>query len=328
MKQRLLLLPAVGVLVALGALFLAKETGQCRPRAVADGRWPVTAAGNDIRRVQANGIDFAYVEAGSGPLVLLLHGYPETPAVWAKALAVLAQAGYHAVAPYMRGYPPSGAPANGDYSITALGKDALALVAALGYRRAIIIGHDWGTSAGLAAAVRSPQAIEKVVAVSIPHPIALEGDPTALWKASHFLEYQLPFMAWWLTTKELCHVDAIYARWAPGWEPPQAVLDSVKQSLRTDDGLRHALGYYWSFFSSGAAEPGDLSAKSLISVPTLAIGGANDGGIDISRFKLSRQGFVGPYEFVAFDKSGHFPEMEEAERFDSEVLRFLGRPRP
>lgn len=326
MRWSLLLLLAIGVLVASGGLFLAKEAGTCRPQSGDDGGWPASTAGTDLRRVQANGIDFAYVEAGSGPLVLLLHGYPETPAVWAKAMAALAQAGFHAVAPYMRGYPPSGASAHGDYSIRALGKDALALVRALRYQRAVIIGHDWGASAGMAAAVRSPQAVEKLVAVSIPHPIALEGDPTALWKASHFLEYQLPFMEWWLTSKALCHVDAIYARWAPGWEPSKAILDSVKESLRTDSGFHNALAYYWSFFASGAAEPGDLSGKSLISVPTLAIGGENDGGIDISRFRMSRQGFVGPYEFRAFDKSGHFPEMEEPERFNDEVLRFLGRP--
>jgi pimeloyl-ACP methyl ester carboxylesterase len=70
-----------------------------------------------VRHTRANGIDFAYVEAGTGPLVLLLHGYPETPAVWAKTVPALAQAGYHAVAPWMRGYPPSSAPAGGDYSV-------------------------------------------------------------------------------------------------------------------------------------------------------------------------------------------------------------------
>jgi pimeloyl-ACP methyl ester carboxylesterase len=327
MKWRLLGLLA-GVLVIFGAVFLAKESGQCRPQAPDDAGWPVMAFERDIKHLRANGIDFAYVEAGSGPLVLLLHGYPETPVVWSKAMAALAAAGYHAAAPFMRGYSPSGAPANGDYSIRALGEDALALVAALGSRRAVIIGHDWGASAAYAAAVRSPPTVERLLAVSIPHPIALEGDLTALWKASHFLTYQLPFMEWWLMTSQLCHVDAIYARWSPGWNPPQPMLAAVKESLRADSGFHNALGYYWSFFSSGPTEAGGLSGKSVISVPTLAIGGANDGGIDISRYEAARRGFAGPYQFIAFEKSGHFPQMEEPDRFNDEMLRFLGRTPP
>lgn len=197
---------------------------------IGDAGWPAIDAGRDIRRVRANGIDFAYLEAGSGPLVLLLHGYPETPVVWLKAMAALAPAGYHAVAPYLRGYSPSGAPPDGDYSVRALGTDALALIGALRYQRAVVIGHDWGASAGLAAAVQSPHMIAKLVTVSIPHPIALEGDPTALWKARHFLLYRLPLVERCLTTATFAHVDRIYARWAPGWNPPPAVLASVKDS--------------------------------------------------------------------------------------------------
>jgi pimeloyl-ACP methyl ester carboxylesterase len=314
---------AAGVLI-LGAVYVS-ETGRCFPPSLTGAQnWPAPPPETAIKHIGANGIDFAYVEAGRGPLVLLLHGYPETPLVWAQIMPALAHAGYHAVAPYMRGYPPTSAPIDGDYSVRALGQDALALIKALGYERATIIGHDWGATAGYAAAVRAPQKIDKLVAVSIPHPVALEGDPSALIKARHFLVYQLPFMEWWLATKNLCHVDAIYARWAPGWVPPESMLTAIKQALRTDAGFRNALGYYRSFFKRRPTEPGDLNGKSLIGVPTLVIVGENDGAVDAARFAKARARFSGPYEFVAFAKSGHFPEMEEAQRFNSQVLRFLG----
>jgi pimeloyl-ACP methyl ester carboxylesterase len=205
-----------------------------------------------------------------------------------------------------------------------LSKDAVALIAALGYERAVMIGHDWGAITVYAAAVRAPQAINKLVAVSIPHPVALAGDPSALWKASHFIKYQMPGLAWWLTTKDLCHVDSIYQRWSPGFTPPKAVLASVKESLLSDSGFRHALGYYWSFFKQPTAEPGDLMPDLIIRVPTLVIAGVNDGAVDFSRYATARRGFAGPYEFVALDKSGHFPEVEEPERFNEAVLGFLG----
>jgi pimeloyl-ACP methyl ester carboxylesterase len=323
------LLLAIAIALAWFGFFLVREPGRCFPAAAtAAVAWPAAPADSEIKHVRANGIDFAYFEAGAGPLVLLLHGYPETPIVWAKAMTALAGAGYHAVAPYMRGYPPSGAPGDDDYSIRALGGDALALIAALGSERAVVIGHDWGASAAYAAAVRAPQAVEKLVAVSIPHPIALAGDPTVLWKASHFLEYQIPGAAWWLNRKDLCHIDSIYARWSPGWTPPAALLDSVKTSLRSDAGFRNALGYYWSFFSHPPSRPDDLSAQSRIAAPTLVIAGADDGGIDISRFAAARVGFTGPYQFVALEHAGHFPEIEQAERFNAAVLSFLGPPRP
>jgi pimeloyl-ACP methyl ester carboxylesterase len=315
-------------LLAFGAVYVS-EAGRCFPPSLTHAQsWPVPPLDADIKHISANGIDFAYVEAGNGPLVLLLHGYPETPIVWAKIMPALAQAGYHAVAPYMRGYPPTSAPADADYSVRALGQDALALITALGYERATIIGHDWGATAAYAAAVRKPQMIDKLVAVSIPHPIALEGDPSALVKARHFLFYQLPFMEWWLTTEDLCHIDGIFARWAPGWVPPQTVLASVKKALRTNAGFHNALGYYWSFFKRRPAESGDLKGRSLIDVPTLVIAGESDGAVDRARFDKASAGFTGYYEFAAFAKSGHFPEMEEAERFNHEVLRFLTHPAP
>ena len=328
-RTRTALLVAVAAVLALFGIFLARESGSCfPPAATAAVPWPAAPPESAIKHVRAGGIDFAYVEAGSGPLVLLLHGYPETPIVWAKAMAALAGAGYHAVAPYLRGYPPTSAPADGDYSIRAQGGDALALIAALGAQRAVIVGHDWGASAGYAAAVRAPDAVEKLVAVSIPHPIALAGDPTVLWKASHFIEYQLPGMVWWIDTKDLCHVDSIYARWAPGWTPPAVVLDSIKASLRSDSGLRNAFGYYWSFFSHPPSQPDDLSAQSRIAAPTLVIAGADDGGVDIARYAKARTGFTGPYEFVTLQHAGHFPEVEQAEAFNAALLAFLGPPKP
>src|SRR5258708_3650864 len=97
-----------------------------------------------IQYVTANGVRFAYLEEGRGPLVLLLHGFPDTPQTWDRARPALAEAGYRAVTPFMRGYAPTEIPHAEAYDSDTLGRDALALIEALGERDAVVVGHDWG----------------------------------------------------------------------------------------------------------------------------------------------------------------------------------------
>src|SRR5919112_1132686 len=96
-------------------------------------------------RVHANGIEFGYLEAGEGPLVLLLHGFPDDAHTWSAQMDGLAGAGYRAVAPFMRGYPPTGPAPDGRYDAEVLGADVAGLVEALGDGSpAFVVGHDWG----------------------------------------------------------------------------------------------------------------------------------------------------------------------------------------
>lgn len=112
--------------------------------------------------VNANGLRFAYLEEGSGPLVLILHGFPDTAHTWDYLRPELAKRGFRAVSPFMRGYSPTDVP---DSTIDArvLGEDAVALVKALGEEEAILIGHDWGAVAAYAAVSLNPEVFKHVV---------------------------------------------------------------------------------------------------------------------------------------------------------------------
>src|SRR3954471_20894397 len=100
----------------------------------------------DPSRISANGVDFAYLEAGptDGPLALCLHGFPDHAPTWEPLMADLADAGYHAVAPWMRGYAPTGLAPDGNYQVASLALDALALADAFAGDDggAVLIGHD------------------------------------------------------------------------------------------------------------------------------------------------------------------------------------------
>src|SRR5579863_8216894 len=108
------------------------------------------------RKVRASGIDFHLLEMGSGPLVLCLHGFPDTAHSFRHQMPALADAGYHCVAPFMRGYSPTDPAPDGRYDSAALSEDAIALIDALGHKDAIVFGHDWGAVAAYGAAAAAP----------------------------------------------------------------------------------------------------------------------------------------------------------------------------
>src|SRR5260370_5224362 len=128
------------------------------------------------RTVLANDLEFAILEAGSGPLALCLHGFPDSAQTWRYLLPELAEAGFHAVAPFMRGYSPTGIPADGAYQVAALAADAAALHEVLGGGEdAVLIGHDWGAETAYCAAAHAPQRWRKLVTLAVP-PAALDAE--------------------------------------------------------------------------------------------------------------------------------------------------------
>ncbi|MFJ4652101.1 alpha/beta fold hydrolase [Nocardia sp. NPDC088792] len=122
------------------------------------------------RTVSVNGLNMHLAEAGSGPLVLLLHGFPELWYSWRHQLPALAAAGYHAVAPDLRGHGRTdGPPEVEDYGMSDHVADAVALLDALGARTAVLVGHDWGANTVWAAAELHPERFTALAALSVPH---------------------------------------------------------------------------------------------------------------------------------------------------------------
>jgi pimeloyl-ACP methyl ester carboxylesterase len=121
------------------------------------------------RRVATNGIELNIAEQGEGPLVLMLHGFPESWYSWRHQFAPLAAAGFHAVAPDMRGYGKSDKPHNIDaYNQVQVVNDIVGLIPALGYQTAIVFGHDWGAPTAWSCALNHPDKFTAVGALSVP----------------------------------------------------------------------------------------------------------------------------------------------------------------
>jgi len=269
------------------------------------------------RFVDANGLRFGYLEQGTGPLVLLVHGFPDTAMTWDRALPALAAAGYRAVAPFTRGYAPTEIPANGAYDSDTLGKDLIALILALGADAAIVIGHDWGASAAYAAAAMAPERVRLLVPVAIPHPRSIRPTPGLLWKMRHFATLRASGAAERIRRADLALIDELWRRWSPAWKDlPTAESEPAKAALREPGCLEAALGYYRAV--SLRLPP---SHQLPITVPTVAFAGEHD-IIAPRAFEKARGCFMGSYEVVQMP-GGHFMHREHSGHFVRELVRVV-----
>src|SRR5689334_1053617 len=127
-----------------------------------------------MRTVTANGIEMGLLEEGEGPLALCVHGFPDSPYTFRHLLPALADRGFHAVAPFTRGYGPTGDAPDGDYSTPARAVDLNALHEVLGGDdEAVLIGHDWGAETAYVSAVTAPERWRRLVTIAVP-PLSLD----------------------------------------------------------------------------------------------------------------------------------------------------------
>jgi len=269
-----------------------------------------------IRRVEANGLGFAYLEDGKGPLVLLLHGFPDTARSWDHARARIAAKGYRAVSPWMRGYAPTAIP-DRDADLETLGRDALALIEALGEASAIIVGHDWGAAAGYAAASLDPARVKRLVAIGIPHPAALKPTPTRLWAVRHFIAYKLPGAARRFAAHDFAALPVLYKRWSPTWSPPAEEFAPVREAFSDPACLSAAFGYYRQL----RFRPQPFLLRK-IGVPTVAFAGLDDDMVGPADYTAARRMFTADY-IVEEMRGGHFMHREHPDEFAAKLLAHL-----
>lgn len=275
---------------------------------------------DDVRFVTANGLRFGYLESGTGPLVLLVHGFPDTAHSWDATRPWLAAAGFRAVAVFTRGYAPTDVPPTEAYDSDTLGRDLLALVDAVGGTPAVIVGHDWGASAAYSAAAMAPDALRMLVTVAIPHPASIWPTPSLVWAVRHFFALGRRSALRWVPDGDFAYIDELMRRWSPRWNPGPEESAAVKAIFRNPRNLDAALGYY------RALRPWlPPSHKAKIRVPTVCFAGDSD-IMPPAVYESARSRFLGPYEVVRMP-GGHFMHREHPDVFSRELLRVLERVR-
>ena len=274
----------------------------------------------DWQERSAGGQTFRYVDSGTGPLVMLLHGFPDLPQSWDSIRARLNAEGYRTVAPYLRGFHPATF-TNRRLRTTDQADDVALLLDALGESAAAVVGHDFGADMTYAAATKYPARVTKMVALGIPHPSTLKPSLGAVWIGRHFIYFKFPWAQATAQLFGLRMVDRLYGRWAPRWRGPErdASVAAAVEAFRDSRVLRGALSYYKALL------PANSFYRARIAVPALIVGGGDEPGILQRAYAATPTRFTEPCTVRILDGAGHWPHREREAEFLESLLEFLSR---
>jgi pimeloyl-ACP methyl ester carboxylesterase len=241
----------------------------------------------ESRVLDLPGLRMHVVTAGPahGPLVILLHGFPEYWYSWRRQIGPLAEAGFHVVAPDQRGYNLTGQA--GPYDLATTAGDALRLMDAFGQRQAHWVGHDWGGAVAWTVAEQYPSAVESLTICNVPHPLVgvrsvLRGNVRQAARSAYIYFFQLPGLPEWLlarndyrlmrqglraTSNQGTFTDLDLDRYARAWAQPGA--------------LRAMLGWYRSFMRGGLLRLGRMPPVRRIAARTLLVWGERDPALGV-----------------------------------------------
>jgi len=270
-----------------------------------------------------NGVRLHYVEAGSGPLVVLLHGFPEFWWSWRHQIPVLAEAGYRVVAVDMRGYGQSHAPSSWrEYRMETLAGDIAGLITALGEQKAFVVGHDWGAAVAWMVATLHPDRVERLAILNVPHPDTmlrtLRRSPKQLLHSWYMFFFQIPRFPEWLAGKlRRKFLEGVYRDAKPGAFTAEDYARYETALLDSPGGLRGPINYY-----RAALRQSPRRAQSLfkpIPLPVLVIWGTQD------RFLTEQMAqpdprWVPDVRIVKLPDASHWVQHDEPERVSTLLI--------
>lgn len=287
------------------------------------------------RTVRANGIALHVAELGSGPMVLLLHGFPQFWWAWHQQLVDLADAGYRAVAVDLRGYGASDKPPRG-YDSPTLAADMAALVTSLGESAALVVGTDLGGTLAWTMAAAHPRVVRGLVVVGAAHPLRMRaalhlGSGSAqrtAWLGT-LRTFQVPRRAENLLSRDSRWVRALFDRWSGSrWRAAPTYAEDVEryaEAMRIHPVSYSAAEHYrWEWRSRFRKDGRRFTAtmRAAITAPVLHLHGGDDRCVLPGTAQGSGQFVSGPYEWRVLAGVGHFPHNEVPEFVSGEIVRW------
>lgn len=287
-------------------------------------------------RITVNDIDIAYLEAGptDGPLALCVHGFPDHAPTWNLLMPELANAGYHVVAPWLRGYSPTGLAPGGNYQAASVALDTLGIADALaGDGEAVLIGHDWGAISSYAAVGHRPDRFKKFVALAVPHASSMMATfftPRQIQRSFYVFFFQNPLAEMVVQANDFEFIDYLWSYWSPDLQPDAGYMRQLKETLASPGSLEAAINYYRYTLGTIPGNPDlaeiDAAGSGPINVPTLYLHGIDCGclGVESANEALLRPNFPAGLEMHLIPDAGHFLHRDQPETVNRLILDFLG----
>lgn len=279
------------------------------------------------RDIMTNGIRMHYVAQGTGPLLVLLHGFPEFWYSWRLQIPFLAELGYTVVAPDLRGYNETDKPSRG-YDVPTLLRDIVGLIKGLGYEQAVIVGHDWGGALAWSFVLKYPHMTTHLVVCNAPHPEAMQRE-LKTWKQLRKSWYIFALQVPWLPEYYLGRLHAarigqmIYGAAVQKAAFPSDVLERYRVAMSKPGALKASINYYRATFRNpfnflGSSKP----SVPQITTPTLLIWGEQDVALDIALTK-GLESWVPDILIKYVPDSGHWVQQEKSELVNQLLEDFL-----
>lgn len=284
------------------------------------------------RYVSANGAQFHIAELGDGPLVVLLHGFPEFWWAWRHQMPALADAGFRVVAMDLRGHGGSDKTPQG-YDPGTLVADITGVIRSVGESSAVLIGHGWGAYGAWAAAALRPAHVRAIAVLSMPHPLVLRRHLLrgGLRHSGSLLRTQAPFVPERrLVTDNASRVETLLRKWAAPESsfPDQEAARRYRDAMRLWPAPHCALEYQRWVVRSLFRADGRRFAKRVqdpITMPVLQIHGDADRNFAPTLAAASRERVAGDYWWHEVSGTGHFPHEEAPVVVTETLLKWLAQ---
>ena len=279
--------------------------------------------------IKTNGLQLHYVTQGTGPLLLLLHGFPEFWYSWRHQIPVLAEQ-FTVVALDLRGYNDSDKPkAVTAYAMSELVRDIVGVITGLGYEKCVLVGHDWGGAIAWNVADQHPAKIEKLIVMNCPHPQrfldALSSSPLQWLRSAYIGLFQIPFLP------ELVFQANDYQLIAQAFEGmatnhsaiTEPDIQAYKTAAAKPGALQAGLNYYRNLFDFGLQQ----QEVNILEVPTLLIWGEDDPAFERALAE-DTEDYVRDVQLRFIANCGHWVPQEKPDLVNRYMAEFLGVPMP
>jgi pimeloyl-ACP methyl ester carboxylesterase len=273
--------------------------------------------------ITTNGIKLHYVTQGEGPLMLMLHGFPEFWYSWRHQIPEFAK-DFKVVALDLRGYNDSDKPADQSaYVMAEFIKDVEGVIKGLGYDRCVLVGHDWGGAIAWNFAYAHPEMVERLIVLNLPHPAKFaEGlrTPQQLLRSSYMFFFQLPFIPeLLLQSSDYQAIETALTGMAVNKSTfTKEDLQAYKDAAAKPGAMTAMLNYYRNIFQQGMLS-GDWG---ILEVPTLMIWGENDTALG-KELTYGTQAYVRNFQIKYIPNCSHWVQQEQSGLVNKYMREFL-----